>query len=79
MVSIIDHFDCSYLEYSDQPHWWPSVLNNEKVQTFIDAAVSSSTSGNELPFRAFTLTVAIPAESGPMHGWQIESVQVPGR
>jgi hypothetical protein len=35
--------------------------------------------GNRPRSRAFTLTVAIPAESGPLHGWQIESVEVPGR
>ena len=28
---------------------------------------------------AFTLTVTIPAESGPLHGWSIEQLKIPGR
>jgi hypothetical protein len=28
---------------------------------------------------AFTLTVTIPAESGPLHGWSIKQLKIPGR
>jgi hypothetical protein len=76
---IADHFDGRYREYPGKPHWWPFVLNSEEVQAFIDAAVLSSMLDNRPRSSTFTLTVAIPAESGSLHGWQIESIKVPGR
>jgi hypothetical protein len=73
------HVDDRYRESLGQPHWWPSVLKNDEVQSFIDAAVSKSASGSKDRSKAFTLTVAIPSESGSFHGWKIESLEVPGR
>jgi hypothetical protein len=66
-----------FIEDVGQPHWYPSVLNNEKVQSFIDRVMAERFgTGWSQPF---TLTVAIPAESGSLHGWRVESLTVPGR
>ncbi|KAJ3788745.1 hypothetical protein GGU10DRAFT_345240, partial [Lentinula aff. detonsa] len=70
-----------FLEFLDQPHWFPSVLNNEQVQSFIDQLLDRGeldTQPTTDP-EAFTLTVAIPAESGSMRGWHVEKLLIPGR
>ena len=60
------------------PHWYPSVLKNADVQAFLDSVLESP---NRARIRSgsFTLTVANPFESGTLHGWQIEILEVPGR
>ena len=62
-----------YREDAEQPHWYPWIFQTEDVQAFIDAPAFSSRS------KQFTLTVAVPSESGSMHGWRIENLAVPGR
>ncbi|RDB21028.1 hypothetical protein Hypma_011398 [Hypsizygus marmoreus] len=60
-----------------QGHWYPSVFDNEHVQTFMDSVLS--TQERILPASKFTLTVSVPSESGSLHGWKIESLLLPGR
>ncbi|KAJ6606577.1 hypothetical protein DFH09DRAFT_1242069 [Mycena vulgaris] len=68
----------TFREDARQLHWYPSVLKNDQVQSFLDGALQTSS----LPrprSKSFTLTVAVPAESGSLHGWKIERLSVPGR
>ncbi|KAJ7702393.1 hypothetical protein B0H17DRAFT_923464 [Mycena rosella] len=68
----------TFREDARQLHWYPSVLKNDQVQTFLDRILQTSS----LPrprSKSFTLTVAVPAESGSLHGWKIERLSVPGR
>ncbi|KAJ6547143.1 hypothetical protein B0H19DRAFT_255176 [Mycena capillaripes] len=65
----------SFREDARQLHWYPSVLKNDQVQTFIDNALSRRRPRS----KSFTLTVAVSAESGSLHGWKIERLSVPGR
>ncbi|KAJ4488323.1 hypothetical protein J3R30DRAFT_3696095 [Lentinula aciculospora] len=67
-----------YLEFLNQPHWFPSVLNNDLVQQFIDKLLNS-VELNSTDSEAFSLTVALPAESGSMRGWHVEKLSIPGR
>ena len=58
-------------------HLYPSVLNNSEVESFVnEMAIPEDRRGHS---DAFTLTVTIPAESGPLHGWSIEQLRIPGR
>lgn len=58
-------------------HWYSSVLNNSEVESFVN---EMAIPGNRrVQSDAFTLTVTIPAESGPLHGWSIEQLKIPGR
>ncbi|KAJ3842899.1 hypothetical protein F5878DRAFT_348438 [Lentinula raphanica] len=66
------------LEFLDQPHWFPSVLNNDQVQSFIDHLLNTQ-SPDVASEESFTMTVAIPAESNSMRGWHVEKLFVPGR
>ncbi|KAF8184969.1 hypothetical protein K438DRAFT_1597701 [Mycena galopus ATCC 62051] len=68
----------TFKEDARQQHWYPSVLKNDRVQTFIDQVLQSS-SRRRARSKTFTLTVAVPAESGSLHGWKIEHLSVPGR
>ncbi|KAF7359398.1 Transmembrane protein [Mycena sanguinolenta] len=61
-----------------QLHWYPSVLKNNQVQTFLDDVLQKA-SHRRPRSKTFTLTVAVPAESGSLHGWRIERLSVPGR
>lgn len=80
-----------YHEDPGQPHWYPDVLLNQRVQDFLDRvyfASSSPRSGlgprtsglvsQEHKTTSFTLTVAVPAESGSLNGWQIHALTTPG-
>jgi hypothetical protein len=68
-----------YREDEGQPHWYSPIFKTPDVQSFIDSLIrTESDPPPRLPLR-FTLTVAIPAESGSLHGWRIERLQVPGR
>ncbi|EGN96142.1 hypothetical protein SERLA73DRAFT_124984 [Serpula lacrymans var. lacrymans S7.3] len=68
----------TYREDAGQPHWYPSIFKNDQVRDFLESA-ASKTSQYLRHMQSFTLTVAIPAESGSLHGWQILGLQVPGR
>ncbi|THV08034.1 hypothetical protein K435DRAFT_815267 [Dendrothele bispora CBS 962.96] len=82
LISILQTWDtnASAMFYEDpgKPHWYPTVLNNDRVQSFVDDVIESAES-LKARSKSFTLTVAIPAESGSLHGWRIESLDIPGR
>ncbi|KAJ6618285.1 hypothetical protein B0H10DRAFT_2164198 [Mycena sp. CBHHK59/15] len=72
----------TFREDPKQLHWYSSVL---KVRTsklyftrFLDDVLQSSAHRRSRS-KSFTLTVAVPAESGSLHGWKIERLNVPGR
>lgn len=81
-----------YHEDPGKPHWYPDVLSNKRVQDFLNRVYFSSSSpcpAGEEPLTHepasqergrtnFTLTVAVPAESGPLNGWQIHALVSPG-
>ncbi|KAF5373151.1 hypothetical protein D9758_001792 [Tetrapyrgos nigripes] len=59
-----------------KPHWYPTVLNNERVDSFLHEVASEQPKSWS---KTFTLTVAIPSESGSFHGWRVEALDIPGR
>ncbi|KAJ7470355.1 hypothetical protein FB451DRAFT_1038083 [Mycena latifolia] len=67
-----------FREDARQLHWYPSVLKNDQVQAFLDNVLRMSSFPRPRS-KSFTLTVAVPAESGSLHGWKIERLSVPGR
>ena len=74
-----------YHEDPGQPHWYPDILLGKHVQDFLDRIYFSSSSlRSDALVRqgrkgtSFTLTVAVPAESGPLNGWQIHALMTPG-
>ncbi|PPQ74189.1 hypothetical protein CVT26_004486 [Gymnopilus dilepis] len=67
----------TYKEDPGEGHWYASVLQNSQVQGFVDSAVSSANEPGDAS--AFTLTVAIPRESGSLKGWSITRLDIPGR
>ena len=58
-------------------HLYPSVLNNSEVESFVNEMAIPR--DRRVQSDAFTLTVTIPRESGPLHGWSIEQLRIPGR
>ena len=79
-LSDLFHYLCplSYREEPGQGHWYPSVFKNPQVKVFLD----SNLDDNRPPPRCsatFTLTCAVPAETGSLHGWRILNLVVPGR
>ncbi|ETW85653.1 hypothetical protein HETIRDRAFT_150141 [Heterobasidion irregulare TC 32-1] len=68
----------TYHEAPGEPHWYPSVFKNEQVAGFLRSILQPEAQP-ERRSRSFTLTVALPAESGPLHGWRILTLATPGR
>lgn len=77
-----DRCYCRFREDPGKPHCYAEAFGNPEVQSFIDSTMDNSyasplsLSGG---WRKFTLTVAIPSESGPLHGFRIIKLEVPGR
>lgn len=74
-----------YHEDPGRPHWYFEILFNARVQAFLDRvyfSLSSPRSVGEAPrtpkTTSFTVTVAVPAESGSLNGWQIQALTIPG-
>jgi hypothetical protein len=67
-----------YQEVAGALHWWDTVFTNDKVQKFLDDVVQSGVYKALVP-NEFVLTVAIPEESGSLHGLQIRKLGIPGR
>ena len=67
----------SFREDPGQPHCYDAAFGDGRTQAFIDASLNATfaTQGT----RSFTLTVAIPAESGPLHGFRVLRLWTPGR
>ncbi|KAI6129123.1 hypothetical protein EV401DRAFT_2194488 [Pisolithus croceorrhizus] len=81
--------EITYYEDPGRPHWYPEVFKSDCVQAFLDRLYSPSpvpvlhriSDGNAASARrqgCFTLTVAVPHESGSMYGWQICALCTPG-
>jgi hypothetical protein len=70
--------ECSFCEEPGQGHWYPSVFRNAHVKAFLDSVLDDK---RLLPRHSatFTLTTAVPAETGSFHGWRILNLVVPGR
>lgn len=77
------HANVTYREDPGQPHWYPSVFNNEQVRDFIRTVLEREPANLQPPVPSepisFTLTVSNPTESGSLHGWQIYQLVTPGR
>jgi len=58
-------------------HWYSSILNNSEVESFVNEMTIPG--DRRVQSDDFTLTVTIPAESGPLHGWSIQQLKIPGR
>jgi hypothetical protein len=69
----------SYREEPGQGHWYSSVFNNEQVMAFLDAVLVEERQQPPQRPATFTLTTAVPAETGSLHGWRILRWLVPGR
>ncbi|KAF8163069.1 Alpha/Beta hydrolase protein, partial [Crassisporium funariophilum] len=66
-----------FREDPGEGHWYPHVFDNPEVQAFVDSFSAPQTMGTQSD--SFTLTVSIPSESGPLHGWRIDKLMIPGR
>ena len=71
--------DQSFLEEPGEGHWYPSVLNNDKVNDFVRELLDSYPPRQPIVAKLFTLTVSIPWESGSLHGWRVQALTTPGR
>ncbi|KAH6918772.1 hypothetical protein BKA70DRAFT_28649 [Coprinopsis sp. MPI-PUGE-AT-0042] len=60
-----------------QLHFYDGVVNNEPVQQFI--AKNQQNPPQQGFTKSFTLTVSNPSESGPLQGFRILSLAIPGR
>lgn len=84
-VIVTDMWDLlSFREDVGKPHWYPTVFDNDFVQNFLRMFIEPyhQKEDNEQDMfesKSFTLTVAIPSESGPLHGWEIRALKIPGR
>ncbi|KAJ7684731.1 hypothetical protein DFH06DRAFT_1277353 [Mycena polygramma] len=77
-VSVLKAWNAANVTFREDPeqlHWYPSVLKNDQVQAFLVDVLSRRRSRSS----TFTLTVAVPAESGSLHGFNIERLGIPGR
>lgn len=56
-------------------------MRNEQVERFLDSLLIGNNPEQQNPIMndEFTVTVATPAESGPLHGWRILTLETPGR
>lgn len=79
LISI--HSIRSFREDPGQPHWYDTVFANDQVESFVSQALETYKNDSVLSTtsRGFTLTVAVPADSGSLHGWTINRLAVPGR
>ena len=68
----------SYREDQGNDHWYSSVFRNAQVKAFLDSVLAEK---RDPPRRSanFTLTAAVPADTGSLHGWRILNLLTPGR
>ncbi|GJE86814.1 hypothetical protein PsYK624_028970 [Phanerochaete sordida] len=67
----------TFREDPGEPHCYDGAFGDGRTQAFIDASLDAPLA-LQRP-RSFTLTVAIPAESGPLHGFRVLVLWTPGR
>ncbi|KIK18302.1 hypothetical protein PISMIDRAFT_30538 [Pisolithus microcarpus 441] len=81
--------EITYYEDSGRPHWYPEIFKSDRVRAFLDRLYSPSPVpplrriSDGIPASArrqgrFTLTVAVPHESGSMYGWRVCALSTPG-
>lgn len=70
----------SFREDPGQLHWYTGMFDNADVRQYIRTVLDSESASDvaSQPDQ-FTLTVSIPNESGPLHGWRILQLLIPGR
>ena len=78
-VSMISIHSYRFREDPGQPHCYNAVFDNEYTQAFIDQRLQEYSSGAQKSPDSFTLTVAIPSESGSLHGYRVLALETPGR
>ncbi|KAM5531823.1 hypothetical protein V8D89_014522 [Ganoderma adspersum] len=67
----------TYREDPGERHWYSDVFKNDEVAAFVSSTLSRRDAGTSM--RSFTLTVAVPSDSGSLHGWSIHRLGIPGR
>lgn len=76
----MDHDLHRFREDPGELHWYASMFDNAVVREYIRTILDSEmASGIAHSPDKFTLTVSVPSESGPLHGWQVLRLLVPGR
>ncbi len=57
------------------------MFKNDEVAAFVSSTLSGRdvSASDAAGMRTFTLTVAIPSNSGSLHGWSIHRLNIPGR
>ncbi|KAF9475666.1 hypothetical protein BDN70DRAFT_996247 [Pholiota conissans] len=66
----------TYLEDIGGSHWYPTILKRPEVQMFLASIFSNQSTTHS---DSFVLTVANPRECGPLHGWKVDQLLIPGR
>ncbi|KAH9004981.1 hypothetical protein EDB86DRAFT_3037142 [Lactarius hatsudake] len=67
-----------YREDQGNGHWYPSVFRNAQVKAFLDSVLAEKRDPRRRS-ATFTLTTAVPADTGSLHGWRILNLLSPGR
>ncbi|TBU28927.1 hypothetical protein BD311DRAFT_757466 [Dichomitus squalens] len=73
------HANVTYREDSGQHHWYEGLFLNDAVKTFVASTLSGEGATAAPSSRSYTLTVAVPSDSGSLHGWSVHSLSIPGR
>ncbi|KAI1790745.1 hypothetical protein LXA43DRAFT_973466 [Ganoderma leucocontextum] len=73
------HANVSYHEDSGEKHWYKDVFKNHEVAAFVSSTLSGRNPAIPTGLRTFTLTVAVPSDSGSLYGWSIHRLSIPGR
>ncbi|KAG7092176.1 hypothetical protein E1B28_008545 [Marasmius oreades] len=81
LVSVLKQWNSNssvtFKEDPGQLHFYPTVFDNEQTQAFLDQVLA--TFSPHPASKSFTLTVALPSDSGTLHGWRVDRLSVPGR
>ncbi|KAI0340686.1 hypothetical protein BDW22DRAFT_1360117 [Trametopsis cervina] len=70
--------DITFKEDTGQPHCYETAFANTDVQAFIDRVLDQEALRITKSTHEFTLTVAIPSDSGSLHGFRILELKTPG-
>ncbi|KAL1947537.1 hypothetical protein VTO73DRAFT_13261 [Trametes versicolor] len=69
----------TFREDPGEPHWYPSIFSSDQARSFVTKTLDNTDAEGGTISSSFTLTVALPSDSGSLHGWSIHSLRVPGR
>lgn len=81
LSTVVDTMPITQVRFREdpkQPHCYESIFKTDDTQAFIDQAVDIYAASKRRS-KSFTLTVAIPSESGSLHGWRVHTLETPGR